>query len=74
MQAFLVAHPRIAITPKKTITMPTKANKVKGYYEEAYPPFPTKATSFFRRNIVFQFFRFIVLNLKIMRIIVGGHS
>ncbi len=49
-------------------------NKVKGYYEEAYPPVPTPATRYFRRSIFFQFFRFIVLNLKIMRIIVGGHS
>lgn len=49
-------------------------NKVKGYYEEAYPPFPTKTTRFFRKNILFQAIRFIVLNLKIMRIVVGGHS
>jgi hypothetical protein len=54
--------------------MSSPPNKVKGYYEEAYPPLPTKATSFLRKNVVFQFFRFIVLNLKIMRIIVGGHS
>jgi hypothetical protein len=49
-------------------------NKVKGYYEEAYPPLPTRATRGFRKNLLFQFYRFIVLNLKMMRIIVGGHS
>jgi hypothetical protein len=49
-------------------------NKVKGYYEEAYPPIPTKGTSRRRKNLIIQFVRFIVLNLKIMRIIVGGHS
>lgn len=54
--------------------MNSARNKVKGYYEEAYPPMPTRATRFFRKNIFLQFFRFIVLNLKIMRIIVGGHS
>jgi hypothetical protein len=27
-----------------------------------------------RGNIIWQAFRFVVLNLKIMRIIVGGHS
>jgi hypothetical protein len=49
-------------------------NKVKGYYQEAYPPYPTPATRNRRKNIIFQFYRFIVLNLKMMRIIVGGHS
>ena len=49
-------------------------NKVRGYYDESYPPVPTKFTIFWRRNILWQFFRFIVLNIKMMRIIVGGHS
>jgi hypothetical protein len=49
-------------------------NIVRGYYEESYPPLPTKATKFWRRNIVKQVIRFFILNLRIMRIIVGGHS
>jgi len=49
-------------------------NIVRGYYDESYPPLPTRTTKFFRRNLVFQAFRFVVLNLKMMRIIVGGHS
>lgn len=49
-------------------------NIVRGYYDESYPPLPTKSTLFWRKNIVWQLFRFVVLNLKIMRIIVGGHS
>jgi len=49
-------------------------NKVKGYYEEAYPPLPTRTTRNLRKNLFFQFYRFIVLNLKMMRIIIGGHS
>jgi hypothetical protein len=49
-------------------------NIVRGYYEESYPPLPTKGTKFWRRNLLWQFWRFIVLNLKIMRIVVGGHS
>ncbi len=49
-------------------------NKIKGYYEEAYPPLPTKATRRRRKNLLIQSFRFIVLNLKIMRIIIGGHT
>lgn len=49
-------------------------NIVRGYYDESYPPLPTKSTSFWRGNLLWQVWRFIVLNFKIMRIIVGGHS
>jgi len=49
-------------------------NKVRGYYDESYPPVPTAHTRFWRKNILWQAYRFVVLNLKIMRIIVGGHS
>ncbi|MEA1896658.1 MAG: hypothetical protein U9N53_03220 [Bacteroidota bacterium] len=51
-----------------------KKNIVRAYYDEAYPPMPTKFVQFWRKNIIWQAYRFIVLNLKIMRIIVGGHS
>jgi hypothetical protein len=49
-------------------------NIVRGYYEESYPPLPTKATIFWRKSFVKQVIRFFILNLRIMRIIVGGHS
>ena len=49
-------------------------NIVRGYNDESYPPFPSKATLFWRRCVIYQLFRFAVLNLKMMRIIVGGHS
>jgi hypothetical protein len=49
-------------------------NIVRGYYEESYPPLPTRATKYWRKSVIKQIFRFIVLNLRIMRIIVGGHS
>lgn len=45
-----------------------------GYKDESYPPVPTKATLFWRRSILYQMVRFVVLNLKIMRIVVGGHN
>ncbi|HUW40150.1 MAG TPA: hypothetical protein VMV90_04020 [Rectinemataceae bacterium] len=44
------------------------------YTQEAYPPIPTRATQFWRKNKLYQLWRFIVLNAKIMRIVVGGHS
>ncbi|PKP49569.1 MAG: hypothetical protein CVT94_04640 [Bacteroidetes bacterium HGW-Bacteroidetes-11] len=51
-----------------------KNKNIQAYTDESYPPFPTRSTLFWRRFIPWQFFRFIVLNLKIIRIVVGGHS
>jgi hypothetical protein len=45
-----------------------------GYKDESYPPLPTKFTLYTRRSFIIQIFRFFVLNLKIMRIVVGGHK
>ena len=45
-----------------------------GYKDESYPPLPTKFTLFLRRNLLVQLFRFLVINLKVMRIVVGGHK
>lgn len=45
-----------------------------GYKDESYPPLPTKSTLFFRRSFIIQIFRFFVLNLKIMRIVIGGYK
>ncbi len=49
-------------------------SRKRGYYEEAYPPMPTKTTMFWRKAIFWQFYRFIVLNLKMIRIVALGHS
>jgi hypothetical protein len=46
----------------------------KGYKDEHYPPIPTGGTKFLRKFWPYQIIRFFVLNLKIMRIVVGGHS
>ncbi len=48
--------------------------KIKAYYNEAYPPVPTRRTLFWRKFLPWQILRFFVLNIKIMRIVVGGHS
>ncbi len=46
----------------------------KGYKDEDYPPLPTAYKRFMRKFWPWQIIRFFVLNLKIMRIVVGGHS
>jgi hypothetical protein len=48
--------------------------KIRAYNDEDYPPFPTRMTLFWRRNFIWQAWRFIVLNLKMMRIVVLGHD
>ena len=45
-----------------------------GPKEISYPPYPTGTTRFWRKFFPWQVVRFFVLNLKIMRIIIGGHS
>jgi len=51
-----------------------KENSVRAYYNESYPSLLTKATLYWHRNLIGQALRFVVLNLKMMRILVGGHS
>ncbi len=46
----------------------------RGYTPDKYSPMPTKFTKFWRTCIPYQAIRFIVLNLKILKIVVKGHS
>jgi len=39
----------------------------------AAAPLPTPATLRHRRNVVYQFIRFIAINLKMIRVIGAGH-
>ncbi len=54
--------------------MNTHSNRNQAYAEESYPPMPTRTTRFWRNFIPWQAWRWLVLNLKILRIVVGGHS
>ena len=47
---------------------------VRNYKDEYYPPIPTKSTKFWRVSFIYQFYKFLKLNFKIMRIVVKGHS
>ncbi|WP_337866949.1 hypothetical protein [Ignavibacterium sp.] len=39
-------------------------------YEQSYfPPVPTKLTKFFRTNLIYQFIRFIIINIKMLRMV-----
>lgn len=51
-----------------------KKEKFVPYSEISFVTVPGKTTKFFRKFILWQVYRFIVLNLKMMRIVIGGHS
>ncbi len=51
-----------------------KQHEARGYKDEFYPPIPTRFTKHIRTNILVQIYKFFRLNLKIMRIVVKGHS
>jgi hypothetical protein len=42
--------------------------------DEFFPPIPTKTTKRLRTNFFVQLYKFFRLNLKIMMIVVKGHS
>jgi len=65
-----VAKPKFKIKKLKTM----KNRPVVPYSEESYPPMPTANTQFWRRFVPWQLIRFFVLNIKILRIVAGGHS
>jgi hypothetical protein len=44
----------------------------KAFEQSYYPPVPTRFTLFFRTNILYQVYRFLILNLKMLRMI-GKH-
>jgi hypothetical protein len=44
------------------------------YESQAYATRPSASTLYWRRSLIKQLIQFFTLNLKIMRIVVGGHS
>ena len=54
--------------------METEIEKTTPYSDMSFATEPTRWTKFWRKSFIFQLVRFFVLNLKIMRIVVGGHT
>ncbi len=54
--------------------METKIDKTIPYSNLSYATEPTGVTKFLRTFFILQIIRFFMLNFKIMRIVVGGHS
>lgn len=41
----------------------------KAYEQSYYPPVPTKFTQSLRTNLLWQFFRFLAINVKMLRMV-----
>jgi hypothetical protein len=41
----------------------------KPYEQSYYPPVPTKITRHFRTNLIWQFIRFLVINVKMLKMV-----
>ena len=44
------------------------------YQQAYYPPVPTRFTRYFRTSIIWQFFRFWIINFKIFKLLANSHS
>lgn len=45
------------------------AKKQTPYAQDFYAPVPTRFTQWLRTNWIFQFFRFLILNFKMLRMV-----
>jgi hypothetical protein len=54
--------------------MKTDSKKTIPYSNMSYGTEPTKLVRFMRVFFIYQLFNFFKLNLKVMKIVVGGHS
>lgn len=60
--------------PFRCKIMKAETEKTIPYSDMSFATEPTRWTKFWRKAFIFQIVRFFALNLKIMRIVVGGHS
>lgn len=58
---------------KEEFGVKNDAINTSGYTPWSFPPKPTKTTKFFRTNIVWQFIRFTIINLKMLKVVRKSH-
>jgi hypothetical protein len=44
------------------------------YQQAYYPPVPTGFTAYMRTSLIWQFFRFWIINLKILKLLLKSHN
>lgn len=60
-------------TPGTADTTPTKPKNKEPYQQAYYPPVPTRFTRYMRGSLLWQIWRFIVINLKMFKLMLGSH-
>lgn len=53
--------------------MPNKITNKEPYQQAYYPPVPTALTRYMRISLIWQTVRFIVINLKILKLMAKSH-
>ena len=53
--------------------MPGKITNREPYQQAYYPPAPTGFTRYMRTSLIWQLFRFIVINFKILKLMMKSH-
>jgi hypothetical protein len=53
--------------------MPNKITNREPYRQDYYPPTPTRFTRYMRTSLLWQGIRFIVINLKILKLMAKSH-
>ena len=43
------------------------------YQQAYYPPLPTGFTRYMRTSLIWQFYRFLVINIKILKLLTKSH-
>ncbi|WP_295540924.1 hypothetical protein [uncultured Thiohalocapsa sp.] len=56
-----------------TDTLTPRPKNKEPYQQAYYPPVPTKLVRWLRTSIVWQFFRFWIINFKILRLLLKSH-
>lgn len=53
--------------------MPNKITNKEPYQQAYYPPAPTGLTRYMRTSLIWQAIRFIVINLKMLKLMAKSH-
>lgn len=57
----------------QTAPQSTKPKNKEPYQQAYYPPVPTGLTRYMRKSVLWQFWRFIVINLKMFKLMFSSH-
>ncbi|MFP4247067.1 MAG: hypothetical protein ACLFQ1_07805, partial [Halochromatium sp.] len=60
-------------SPNDAASASTKPKNKEPYQQAYYPPVPTGFTCYLRTSLLWQFWRFIAINLKMFKLMLSSH-